>query len=523
MSGDLIKEKAPIIFLALYPEEEKILKFLNGWFNHWKDKYKIKEFRKHGESGDVDMRLVENSLPKIRNTLALYRKASVFNMDEIAFFYQLIPDRSLATQLWEEGKQSKHRMTVVVCTNSIGTDKVPLWFIGKHLHPRCLKHINMNHLGSRYVANKKAWMTGEIFREWLVWFGRHVGTDRQIVLVLDNFSGHTPGDITSTNIQIVFLPPNTTSKLQPCDQGIIHTLKAHTRRATLRSLLDFTEKYPTLESRHYTTSKGAIKVHKFAPDILKAITLMTSAWHMVTPTTITNCFRKAGIRHDDDGLFAFDDPLAEVTDILDVIKVDMTRVRPGQHLTIASDVNYFVTPSEESVEEEKVTLAQLIKPYQPLAQSVPDEDDSEVSCKVWGNEAREALRVLKLYVQQQWDPGMLSLICDDIEDNTAVAVQRDLNSLERHITTIQLRNTHHQSTIKSFFSPLPKDSDSESLGYSTALMTALEDSAVALEDSAASLGDSAAALEDSAEVIGDSAVALEGTPALGTMGGSDVF
>ena len=60
------------------------------------------------------MRLVENSLPKIRNTLALYRKATVFNMDETAFFYQLIPDRSLAIQLWEGGKQSKHRMTVVV-------------------------------------------------------------------------------------------------------------------------------------------------------------------------------------------------------------------------------------------------------------------------------------------------------------------------------------------------------------------------------------------------------------------------
>ena len=33
---------------------------------------------------------------------------------------------------------------------------------------------------------------------------------------------------------------------------------------------------------------------------------------------------------------------------------------------------------------------------------------------------------------------MLSLICDDIENETAVAVQRGLNSLERHITAIQL-------------------------------------------------------------------------------------
>ena len=99
MSGDLIKEKAVIIFLALYPKEEKILKFSNGWLEAWKVRYKIKEFKKHGESGDVDMRLVENNLPKLRNTLALYRKNDIYNMDETAFFYQLIPDRSLATQL----------------------------------------------------------------------------------------------------------------------------------------------------------------------------------------------------------------------------------------------------------------------------------------------------------------------------------------------------------------------------------------------------------------------------------------
>ena len=31
---------------------------------------------------------------------------------------------------------------------------------------------------------------------------------------------------------------------------------------------------------------------------------------------------------------------------------------------------------------------------------------------------------------------MLSLICDDIEDEVAVAVHEDLNSFERHITVI---------------------------------------------------------------------------------------
>ena len=363
----------------------------------WKKRYKIKEFKKHREFGDVDMRIVENNLPVLRNILGVYLQQDIYNMDETAFFYQLIPDRSLATQLWEGGKQSKHQMTVVVCTNATGSDKIPLWFIGKHLHPRCLKNINMNHLGCRSVANKKAWMTGELFREWLQWFGKHVGTDRGIVLLLDNFSGHTPSSITPPNIKIVFLPPNTTSKLQPCDQGIIHTLQAHTRRAILRSLLDFTEKYPTLESRQYSV-EGEIRIHKFAPDVRTAMAFMTSAWHTVTSTTIINCFLKAGIRHDDRGLLAWDDPLAEVTDLLDVIKVDMSLMRPGHSATLAVDVQHFISPSEEViVEAEEVTLELLVDQYLPPA--IPEEDDSEVPRRVWGNEARDALSLLKLYIQ----------------------------------------------------------------------------------------------------------------------------
>ena len=47
---------------------------------------------------------------------------------------------------------------------------------------------------------------------------------------------------------------------------------------------------------------------------------------------------------------------------------------------------------------------------------------------------------------------MLSLMCD-VEDETAIAVQRDLHNLECHISVLQLRKAHHQSSITSFFQP----------------------------------------------------------------------
>ena len=171
------------------------------------------------------------------------------------------------------------------------------------------------------------------------------------------------------------------------------------------------------------------------------------------------CFHKAGIRHQDRGLLAFNDPLIEVTDLLDVITVDMARVRPTRHpFTLATDVQYFVSPIEEDIEEGdmEVTSEHLLEPFQPPV--IPEEDDSEVPPIIWGNEARDALALLKLYVQQQWDPGMLSLICD-VEDETAIAIQRDLHSLERHISVLQLRKARHQTSITSFFQPSQDSGD----------------------------------------------------------------
>jgi len=67
MSGDLIKEKATIIFKAIYPKDTTGFKFSNGWLDGWKIRHGIKEYKRHGESGDVDLRVVDSNLPMLRN------------------------------------------------------------------------------------------------------------------------------------------------------------------------------------------------------------------------------------------------------------------------------------------------------------------------------------------------------------------------------------------------------------------------------------------------------------------------
>ena len=100
--------------------------------------------------------------------------------------------------------------------------------IGKYANPRCFKGVN--NLPVQYQANRKAWMLSDLFLNWLTKLDkRFILEGRSIAMVVDNCPSHPKINSQLKTIQLVFLPPNTTSILQTCDQGIIRNLKVHYR------------------------------------------------------------------------------------------------------------------------------------------------------------------------------------------------------------------------------------------------------------------------------------------------------
>ena len=103
-------------------------------------------------------------------------------------------------------------------------EKLPMFVIGKSKKLRCFNWIRSLPCRSRH--EEKSWMSGELFQEWVEELdNKFLAKKRKVAHVVDNCPAH-PKVENLKAIGLVFLPPNTISKTQPMDQGVIRSLKA---------------------------------------------------------------------------------------------------------------------------------------------------------------------------------------------------------------------------------------------------------------------------------------------------------
>lgn len=88
-----------------------------------------------------------------------------------------------------------------------------------------------------------------------------------------------------SNIKLVFLPPNTSSLIQPLDQGIIKKFITNYRKYFLRFLI----------TQFDNNSLDAIK----EVNVLNAINWIKKSWDEVSELTIKKCFKKSGFKFNE--------------------------------------------------------------------------------------------------------------------------------------------------------------------------------------------------------------------------------
>ena len=276
INGQILKEKA-----LDFAKQSDIETFQasDGWLHAWKARYSISFREVSGESNSVTPEMIESwkgtSLPTI---LSRFQLKDIYNADEFGLFYQGLPTTTLHRkgEKCSGGKHSKVRITGMATASATG-EKLPMSVIGKSKKPRCFNGVR--NLPCRYRAQAKSWMDSFLFEEWVKELDkRFVREDRKVALIIDHCPAHTR--IKGLNaVELIFLPPNTTSKTQPMDQGVIRSVKAIYRKKIIQRII-----------REVDAGKGIPKI-----SMLDAMQLLQSAWSEIKEATVQHCFRKAGI------------------------------------------------------------------------------------------------------------------------------------------------------------------------------------------------------------------------------------
>ncbi|KAF7689887.1 Tigger transposable element-derived protein 6 [Cucumispora dikerogammari] len=148
-----------------------------------------------------------------------YSKDDIYNIDKTGQSYKLIPSKTACKSVREGYKILKDRVSIGLCSNFFGTHIMKPRIISKPANPRCF--CNWKQRSINYTSSKRAWLTREIFRKWLLNINDKMKLNkRKILLLIDNCHAHNINNQYS-NIEIMFFPKNTTQILQPINRGII--------------------------------------------------------------------------------------------------------------------------------------------------------------------------------------------------------------------------------------------------------------------------------------------------------------
>lgn len=261
-----------------------------GWLTKFKIRHGINRQRTAGESGDADtdaaLQFATTTIPKILEEEQI-TLSQLYNGDETGLIYRRTPTYTYA--LASEGKvqgkkQSKERVTILVGANATGDDKLPLIMIGKSKKPRCFNKINPSSLPLTYLSQAKAWMDSFLFKKiftdiWVPYIKKSLrkrNLPQRAVILFDNATSHEQMEI--DGIKTLFLPKNTTSLIQPMDQGPIAAMKKRYMSSFMQCAMD---REPDVDIRTY--------IKKW--NLYKTAFSLAAAWDQITEKTLKNAWK----------------------------------------------------------------------------------------------------------------------------------------------------------------------------------------------------------------------------------------
>ena len=311
VSGPILMAKALELNAKINPGDEKF-KASTGWLKNFQSRHGIRQLAIQGET----MRANKDAVGDFKSMLSQLIKdeglvlGQVYNCDETDLYWKALPSRTLASRKEEKEpgyKDRKERVTILACANATGDHKLRLTMIGKAKNPRALKGLPINAFPLNYTHQKSAWMTSGIFQDWFfhefipatVEYLKAKKLPAKALLLMDNAPSHPSTELLQSkdgNIKCLFLPPNTTSLMQPMDQGVLESMKRRYRKELLRKLLLADSTASPEDDPELTVVDLWKKLN-----IKDVMFMITKAWNDIPQSTIQASWNKLLVNQDAEG------------------------------------------------------------------------------------------------------------------------------------------------------------------------------------------------------------------------------
>ncbi|XP_058809920.1 tigger transposable element-derived protein 1-like [Phymastichus coffea] len=233
LSTAAIRDQAIVFHTHLCEKYNKTEKFnaSKGWFERFKARFMLHNVKFSGESSNADHEAARVFPAQVREVIAEkhFVLDQIFNCDETGLFWKRMPSRT--------------------------------WLTKEELRAPEVKEF----LAKKNLAFK-------------------------VLLLLDNCKSHDGCLQTAhPDVEVMFLPPNTTSLIQPLDQTVIATFKSYYLRRVIKSLVQKVNLHRTCDN---FVPDNVVRQYWKMFSIMDAINFVEEAWTEVKLTTVNQSWKK---------------------------------------------------------------------------------------------------------------------------------------------------------------------------------------------------------------------------------------
>jgi len=269
---------------------------------------------------------------EIQNIVAGYPNGTIYSMATSSLFYRILPHKSYIQNAYDnEGKQgrcvrackglkSKDRLTLYICSNETGEDKLPIACIGKYENPACFQVEHQRILPYLHQRNALS-DAGTLQKWWRSHFLPHIRSNYQQdqkILLLIEFKGpyeaellndptdqvrikeipESPGNDTN-----VIDPLGTRNKIcpqfQPIDFELIDTIKRRYRyrllQETIESFDECTLRRNVANNANFPHDARGLR-EGYLANLCDAMRLLKGIYKEVATTSIIRSWQRSKLR-----------------------------------------------------------------------------------------------------------------------------------------------------------------------------------------------------------------------------------